>query len=99
MTASGDHLTTYMTGGPVRVPATIRGVREALPEELRARFVAEIEDAPADQLPFTLVRWAMNIPTEHDAAEEALLDRVRSGDLSQVTFVEDFGDDEYRSVE
>ncbi|MFI5616749.1 hypothetical protein [Streptomyces sp. NPDC051567] len=98
MTESAHHLTMYMTGGPVQVPATIRGVREALPEGLRDRFAAEIDDAPAGELQYTLARWAMNIPTEHDADEEALLERVRSGDFSDVTFAEDLGDDEYRSL-
>ncbi|MFJ4770793.1 hypothetical protein ACIP88_17005 [Streptomyces uncialis] len=82
----------------MRVPATIRGVREALPEELRARFATEIDDTPAAQLPFTLVRWSMNIPSGHDDAEEALLERVRSGDFTEVTFADDLGDDEYRSA-
>ncbi|MGW1146156.1 hypothetical protein ACWD6I_14100 [Streptomyces sp. NPDC002454] len=63
MPESGHYVTMYMTGGPVQVPATIGAVREALPDELREQFVAEIESAPADQLQFTLVRWAMNIPT------------------------------------
>ncbi|MEU0989196.1 hypothetical protein [Streptomyces sp. NPDC005953] len=95
---AGHQQTMYMEGGPVQVPATIRGVREALPEALRDEFIHEIENAPADQLQFTLGRWAMNIPTENDAAEEALLSRVRSGDFTGVTFVEDLGDDEYRSA-
>ncbi|MFE7131705.1 hypothetical protein ACFVIM_12655 [Streptomyces sp. NPDC057638] len=98
MTASEHYLTMHMTGGPIQVPATIRQVREALPDELRAQFTAEIESAAADQLPFTLVRWAMTIPTEHDDAEEALLARVRAGDFSGVTFADELGDDEYRSA-
>ncbi|WP_445401295.1 hypothetical protein ACSMX9_08525 [Streptomyces sp. LE64] len=89
MTERVSYLTMYMTGGPVRVPATIGAMREALPDGLRERFIAEIESAPADQLQFTLVRWVMNIPTPHDAAEEELLGRVRSGDFSPVTFAED----------
>lgn len=88
----------YMTAGTVRLPATIRGVREALPEEERAAFTAEIENAAADELRTVLVRWAMNIPTEHDDAERALVERIRSGDLSGVTFAEDLDDDEYRSA-
>lgn len=32
------------TGGPVRVPATIRGVGEALPEAERVQFTTEIEN-------------------------------------------------------
>nr|EIF91531.1 hypothetical protein [Streptomyces tsukubensis NRRL18488] len=99
MTASSKHhLTMHMTGGAVQVPATIQGVREALPDALRAQFTAEIETAPADQLQVVLVRWAMTIPTVHDEAEEALVARVRSGDFTEVTFAEDLGDDEYRSA-
>ncbi|MFE4664009.1 hypothetical protein ACFRI7_09150 [Streptomyces sp. NPDC056716] len=99
MTASGEHLTMHMTGGAVQVPSTIRGVRESLPEELRAEFTADIENAPADQLRFTLLRWAMNIPTEHDETEEDLAGRVRSGDTTGITFAEDLGDDAYRGIE
>ncbi|MGV9311260.1 hypothetical protein ACWDR0_03585 [Streptomyces sp. NPDC003691] len=93
-----QHLTMHMTGGTVQVPATIRGVREALPGELRARFTAEIEATPADRLGVVLARWAMSIPTAHDEAEEALVARLRSGDFSGVTFAEDLGDDEFRSA-
>ncbi|MCM2392913.1 hypothetical protein [Streptomyces albipurpureus] len=98
MAHTGHHLAMYMTAGTVRLPATIRGVREALPEEERAAFTAEIENAAADELRTVLVRWAMNIPTEHDDAERALVERIRSGDLSGVTFAEDLDDDEYRSA-
>ncbi|WP_329028146.1 hypothetical protein [Streptomyces sp. NBC_00690] len=87
-----------MTGGPVAVPATIRGVREALSEEERAKFIDEIENTPAGDLATVLIRWAMSIPTEHDDEERALVERVRAGDFTGVTFVEDLGDDEYRSA-
>ncbi|WP_285367023.1 hypothetical protein [Streptomyces albipurpureus] len=39
----------------------------------------------------------MNIPTEYDDAEQALVERVRSGDSTGTTFAEDLGDDMCRS--
>ncbi|MFI5944647.1 hypothetical protein ACIBCB_30995 [Streptomyces uncialis] len=93
-----EPLTMYMTGGPVTVPSTIRGVREALPESERAEFTAEIENVSADELQMTLMRWVMRIPTPHDEAEEALAERLAAGDLTGVTFADELGDDEYRSA-
>ncbi|MFE0423484.1 hypothetical protein [Streptomyces sp. NPDC058953] len=100
MSGGGDRLslTMYMTGGPVAVPATIGGVREALPEAERAVFTHEIESVPADGLQMTLMRWAMRIPTEQDAAEDAVAARLVAGDFTGVTFTDDLGDDEYRGA-
>ncbi|WP_414167244.1 hypothetical protein ACMATS_06430 [Streptoverticillium reticulum] len=89
--------TVHMTGGPVEVPATILGIRQALPEADRDQFTAEAESAAADELPALLARWAMNIPTEHDAAEEALLQQVAVGDFSGVVFADEITD-AYRSA-
>ncbi|MEU0988896.1 hypothetical protein [Streptomyces sp. NPDC005953] len=99
MPATEHHLTVHMTGGAVQVPATIRGVGEALPEAERAKFTDEIENASGGELQTVLIRWAMNIPTEYDDEEQALVERVRAGDFSGTTFAEDLGDDEYRSAE
>ncbi|MEU0687147.1 hypothetical protein [Streptomyces uncialis] len=41
---------------------------------------------PADALRMALVRWVLRIPTEHDAAEEALAERLA---LTGVTFVDE----------
>ncbi|MFI1012288.1 hypothetical protein [Streptomyces sp. NPDC020965] len=90
-------LTMYMTGGPVRIPATIRAVREALPADHRDEFTAEAETTDVGDLPMLLASWVMRIPTEHDADEEALIARIRAGDLSGVTFPDDLTD-EYRSA-
>jgi len=98
MSPSEHYLTMHMTGGAVQVPATIRGVRDALPDAERAKFTDEIENTPAEDLATVLVRWAMSIPTEYDEAEEALVERVQAGDFTGITFVEDLGDDEYRSA-
>lgn len=92
-----DSFTMHMTGGPVEVPATISGIRGALPEELRAAFTAEAENTVAAELPLLLARWALRIPTAQDAEEEALVERLRAGDFSGVTFSADHTD-EYRSA-
>ncbi|MER6914545.1 hypothetical protein ABT354_22970 [Streptomyces sp. NPDC000594] len=90
-------LTMYTTGGPVEVPATIRGVREALPAELRATFTAEAETTAVGDLPMLLARWLMKAPTGYEAEEDALVARVREGDFTGVTFPDDLTD-EYRSA-
>ncbi|MFI5617852.1 hypothetical protein [Streptomyces sp. NPDC051567] len=90
-------LTMYMTGGPVQVPATIRGVREALPAELREEFTAEAENTEVGELPMLLARWVMQVPTGYEAEEEALVARVRAGDFSGVRFPDDLTD-AYRST-
>ncbi|MEV4434741.1 hypothetical protein [Streptomyces sp. NPDC049585] len=89
--------TIHMTGGTVEVPATILGIRQALPEELREQFTAEAESAGADELRMLLASWAMRIPTEHDDEEEALVARLKAGDFSDVVFADDIVD-EYRSA-
>ncbi|MGX2994950.1 hypothetical protein JNUCC64_11725 [Streptomyces sp. JNUCC 64] len=90
-------LTLYMIGGPVEVPATIRDLRAALPEALRAGFTAEAEAADVGDLPMLLARWVMRVPTGHETEEEALVARLRRGDFTGVTFPDDLTD-EYRSV-
>ncbi|MEV3874849.1 hypothetical protein [Streptomyces sp. NPDC049906] len=93
----GQTLTLYMIGGPVQVPATIRGVRTALPEGLRAEFTAEAETTDVAELPMLMARWVMRIPTGHEAEEEALVARLKEGDFTGVVFPEDLTD-EYRSA-
>lgn len=69
--------TMYMAGGPVEVPGTIKGIREALPEDQRAQFTAEVENAGFDELREVLTRWSMQVPTENDVAEEAMYRRLQ----------------------
>ncbi|MBO0652973.1 hypothetical protein J1792_09265 [Streptomyces triculaminicus] len=87
----------HMTGGPVELPSTILGIREALPERQRDEFNAEVEHAEAADLPLLLARWAMRIPAEQDAAEADVVDRVKAGDFSGVTF-DNESDDAWRSA-
>ncbi|MCC3767813.1 hypothetical protein [Streptomyces sp. UNOC14_S4] len=89
--------TMHMTGGTVQVPATITGIRQALPEELRDRFTTEAENADADELHMLLMSWAMRIPTAHDQDEEDAVARLKAGDLTGVVFADEL-DDAYRSA-
>ncbi|MFF4741349.1 hypothetical protein ACFY2W_36510 [Streptomyces sp. NPDC001262] len=95
--ARAKSFVTHMTGGPVDLPSTILGIREALPAEMREGFNSEVEQADAADLPLLLARWAMRIPTDQDAAEAELADRVRAGDFSGVTFDSE-SDDAWRSA-
>ncbi|MCX5380376.1 hypothetical protein [Streptomyces sp. NBC_00091] len=63
--------TIHTVGGPVEVPGTIGGIRQVLPEEQRAEFTSEVENAGLDELREVLARWAARLPSEHDDAEDA----------------------------
>jgi hypothetical protein len=74
--------TTYVHGEPVELPATIDGVRAALPEDERREFDAEIGRTPAPALQQVLGRWA--IRTHREAAEETeeTIRRLQAGDFT-----------------
>ncbi|MFF4530446.1 hypothetical protein ACFY1P_14340 [Streptomyces sp. NPDC001407] len=88
--------TTTIGGRTVELPGTIRTIREALPAEQREEFEREAEQAGADEISGVLARWALRTPQAHDPEEEALIARLKAGDLSGVRF--DDEDDEYRSA-
>lgn len=75
--------TTPIGGEPVRIPATIDGVREALggdPQRL-AEFEAEIGAAPADRLHLVVARWSLST-TAADEEDDAVVARLRVGDFT-----------------
>ncbi|WP_372409663.1 hypothetical protein [Streptomyces luteireticuli] len=89
--------TTTIGGRRVELPGTIRSIREVLPEEQRAEFEQEAEQAGADEIGGVLARWALRTPQAYDPDEEALIARLKAGDLSGLHFA-DGSDDEYRSA-
>ncbi|MYS83327.1 hypothetical protein [Embleya scabrispora] len=71
----GKLFRTVVDGRWVTVPATIAGIREALPEERREAFTKTIEETPARDLFATMARWAST--PEMDAALEREHDRIQ----------------------
>ncbi|MFE3198003.1 hypothetical protein [Embleya sp. NPDC059237] len=59
----------------VTMPATIAGIRAALPKEQRAEFTEAIENTPARDMFATMVRWAR--PPEMVEAVERDHDRIQ----------------------
>jgi hypothetical protein len=87
----------YGPGGVVELPSTISGIRDALPENEREEFDRQVNATGAGDLPSLLARWAMQIPSEQDGEEEALVARLRAGDFSDVTFADET-DDAWRNA-
>ncbi|WP_439674105.1 hypothetical protein [Embleya sp. MST-111070] len=65
----GRHFRTTVGGRLVVLPATIAGIRAALPEDRRDAFTKEIENTPARDMHLTLYRWART--PEIEAEDEA----------------------------
>ncbi|MCX4660166.1 hypothetical protein ACIBCB_31720 [Streptomyces uncialis] len=89
MDEAPERWTTTVHGREVELPSTIADVRAALAEELRAAFDAEIGSTPGPDLPLRLAMWALR--TVPGAVEEMddQVDRLRSGDYSGVTVLDD----------
>ncbi|MFE2870241.1 hypothetical protein [Embleya sp. NPDC059259] len=62
----------------IETPATIAGIREALPADQRDAFTKEIEDTPARDMPLVMLRWATSTRPEIDAATRQAHDRVEA---------------------
>ncbi|MCY0932378.1 hypothetical protein OTB20_40785 [Streptomyces sp. H27-H1] len=72
--------TTHVHGERTKLPATIDGIRAALPAGQRERFDAEIGATPADELHLVLVGWALST-TAAAAEDEDVLHRLRRGEV------------------
>ncbi|WP_190121433.1 hypothetical protein [Streptomyces inusitatus] len=71
--------TVWSTGFPVGAktfPATIEGIRQALDEDRRAEFEAEISRTPGHELTYAALRWGY--PPEDLAEEDALVAELRA---------------------
>ncbi|MFE7132381.1 hypothetical protein ACFVIM_16135 [Streptomyces sp. NPDC057638] len=83
--ADGTTFTTYMGDGVLVVlPATIRGIRDALPTELRNEFTEAVEGAPASTLFEVLATWAQRTRPDLIASKEAEFQRLEDGDFSHI---------------
>lgn len=71
--------TTHVRGEQTTLPATIDGIRAALPAEQRLAFDAEIGATPADELHLVLVGWALST-TEAAIEDEEVLRQLRLGE-------------------
>ncbi|MFE3205469.1 hypothetical protein ACWGR4_43480 [Embleya sp. NPDC055664] len=68
---------THIGGAVVELPATVRTIRESLPEEWHKEFNEAVEDCPANELFALLAKWALKPTTaeEEDRAVFEMLER------------------------
>ncbi|WP_329021443.1 hypothetical protein [Streptomyces sp. NBC_00690] len=86
---SGRTFSTYLDGSPVELPATINGVRAALPPDLRITFDTELGDAAAEDLFVLMAEWAQKTRPDLLAAKEAIFKRLARGDHSGLISAEE----------
>ncbi|OPC80364.1 hypothetical protein B4N89_04840 [Embleya scabrispora] len=67
---------TWLGDELIEIPATIAGIREALPAEQRDEFTKVIEDTPARDMPLIMNRWSRRTRPEIDAATRREMDRI-----------------------
>ncbi|MGK5545710.1 DUF721 domain-containing protein [Streptomyces sp. URMC 127] len=73
--------TTHIGGELVEIPATIDGIRAALPEDQQPAFDAEIGSTPADQLQLVLASWSLSATPAAGEEDDAIIARLRAGDF------------------
>ncbi|MGW1767320.1 hypothetical protein ACWCQL_25060 [Streptomyces sp. NPDC002073] len=71
--------TTYVHGERTEIPATIDGIRAALPAGRQAAFDAEIGSTPADELRLVLLGWALEA-TGAGTEDAEIVARLRRGE-------------------
>ncbi|MFD7547404.1 hypothetical protein ACFV0R_25900 [Streptomyces sp. NPDC059578] len=76
-------LRTNIGGRMVDLPASLDGIRAALPADQRDTFDREIGSAPIIDVPLIAARWSL--PQEAQDEEEAMLQRLRNGDFGGFT--------------
>ncbi|BDT39547.1 hypothetical protein [Streptomyces yaizuensis] len=72
--AEGDTLWTTHGGQRVEVPATVAGVRDALPEKQRQQFLDEVFAANVHTVEHVLREWIVKIASE--PADEEIFARL-----------------------
>jgi hypothetical protein len=82
MRSEEAHFTTYVRGERVELPATIDGIRAALPEDRREQFDREVGAAPAGDLPRLLAHWALETNDQAVEDMDATFERLARGDFS-----------------
>ncbi|MFI7278527.1 hypothetical protein [Streptomyces sp. NPDC049879] len=83
--------TTTVHGQEVQLPGTIAAISEALPEEQRAAFEADLRHIPVRGLQQWLVRRALETVPGAEEEDQATLAKLRAGDLSGVTYADETG--------
>ncbi|MFI1015293.1 hypothetical protein [Streptomyces sp. NPDC020965] len=91
-TRTGKTFSTYLDGNRVELPATINGIRDALPPDLRAEFDAGVGEAAAEDLFLLLAEWAQRTRPDLIAAKEARVRRLERGDFSGLVSEEEVAD-------
>ncbi|ANW22227.1 hypothetical protein [Streptomyces clavuligerus] len=76
--AEGDRLWTVHDGERIDVPATVAGIRDALPDEQRERFVAEVLAANVLTVEHVVRDWIVRIASE--PGDEDVFARLRAED-------------------
>lgn len=81
--------TTFVRGHRVELPATIDGIRAALPEAERSDFDTEVGATRGEDLHRVLGHWALRTHPEAVAEMEEEFARLEAGDYTGVTFLDD----------
>jgi hypothetical protein len=82
--------TTYIDDGTLVVlPATINGIRAALPPERHAAFDDAVGDTHAEGLLGVLQHWAQETRPDLRAFQESVFERLERGDTTGFTQAED----------
>ncbi|MFI1885298.1 hypothetical protein [Streptomyces jumonjinensis] len=76
--AEGDMLWTIRSGERVEIPATVAGIRDALPEDQRGRFLDEIFSANVYTVEKVVREWIVKVASEPE--DEAVFARLRAQD-------------------
>jgi hypothetical protein len=87
--AGGPVWRTWHDGEEIELPASIDGIRAALPAERRAEFDREVGGAAPAELELLLGHWALETRPDLRAADEETFRRLEAGDFSGVTAAED----------
>ncbi|MGX2995149.1 hypothetical protein JNUCC64_12770 [Streptomyces sp. JNUCC 64] len=91
MNETADSWTTVVDGREVALPSTIAEVRAALPEGQRGAFDAEITTVVGPEIPLRLALWALRTVPGAQEETDAQVNRLRAGDYTGVTFLDDEG--------
>ncbi|MGC0415209.1 hypothetical protein [Embleya sp. AB8] len=74
----GRMFRSFVDGEWIETPATIAGIRDALPEDRRDEFTKTIEDTPARDVALLMLRWATSTRPEIDEATRREHNRVEA---------------------
>ncbi|UCM88996.1 hypothetical protein [Streptomyces marincola] len=80
---------TWLDGEEIELPASINGIRAALPPERREQFDEAVGAAAAGDLELLLGHWAQETRPDLRAAQEAVFRRLEAGDSTGFVAAED----------